>query len=51
MAVRKRTLTNRAVAALKTERDMVYWDRELPGFGIRVAESIAADILGSPATP
>ena len=36
MAVHKRTLTNRAVAALKVERDMVYWDRDLPGFGIRV---------------
>ena len=36
MAVHKKTLTNRAVAALKVERDMVYWDRDLPGFGIRV---------------
>ena len=36
MAVHKRTLTNRAVAALRVERDMVYWDRDLPGFGIRV---------------
>ena len=36
MAVHKRTLTNRAVAALKVERDMVYWDRDLPGFGVRV---------------
>ena len=36
MAVHKTTLTNRAVAALKVERDMVYWDRDLPGFGIRV---------------
>ena len=36
MAVHKKTLTNRAVASLKVERDMVYWDRDLPGFGIRV---------------
>ena len=36
MAVHKKTLTNRAVAALKVERDMVYWDRDLPGFGVRV---------------
>ena len=36
MAVHKKTLTNRAVAALKVERDTVYWDRDLPGFGIRV---------------
>ena len=36
MAVHKKTLTNRAVASLKVERDTVYWDRDLPGFGIRV---------------
>ena len=36
MAVHKKTLTNRAVASLKVERDMVYWDRDLPGFGVRV---------------
>ena len=36
MAVHKKTLTNRAVAALRVERDTVYWDRDLPGFGIRV---------------
>ena len=36
MAVHKKTLTNRAVEALKVERDMVYWDRDLPGFGVRV---------------
>ena len=36
MAVHKRTLTNRAVAALSVERDTVYWDRDLPGFGVRV---------------
>ena len=36
MAVHKKTLTNRIVAALEVERDMVFWDRDLPGFGIRV---------------
>ena len=36
MAVHKKTLTNRAVAALRVERDTVFWDRDLPGFGIRV---------------
>ena len=35
MAVHKKTLTNRAVASLKVERDMVYWDRDLTGFGVR----------------
>ncbi len=39
MAVHKRTLTNRAVAALRVERDTVFWDRDLPGFGIRVYPS------------
>ena len=36
MAVYQKTLTNRAVAALTVERDTVYWDHDLPGFGIRV---------------
>ena len=36
MAVHKKALTNRAVASLKVERDMVYWDRDLSGFGVRV---------------
>ena len=36
MAVHRKTLTNRAVSALAVERDTVYWDRDLPGFGIRV---------------
>ena len=31
-----RTLSNRTVAALSVERDMVFWDRELTGFGVRV---------------
>ena len=31
-----RTLSNRTVAALCVERDTVFWDRELTGFGVRV---------------
>ena len=31
-----RTLSNRTVAALSVERDTVFWDRDLTGFGIRV---------------
>ena len=34
-----RTLSNRTVAALRVERDMVFWDRELTGFGVRVRKS------------
>ena len=31
-----RKLSNRTVAALAVERDTVFWDRELKGFGVRV---------------
>ena len=31
-----KTLSNRAVAKLKVEKDTVFWDRELTGFGVRV---------------
>ena len=31
-----RKLSNRTVAALTVERDTVFWDRELTGFGVRV---------------
>ena len=31
-----RTLSNRTAAALTVERDTVFWDRELTGFGIRI---------------
>ena len=34
-----KTLSNRTVAALAVERDTVFWDRELTGFGIRVYPS------------
>ena len=30
-----KTLSNRAVAKLKVEKDTVFWDRELTGFGVR----------------
>ena len=33
--MRRRTISNRMVAALEVERDTVFWDRELKGFGIR----------------
>ncbi len=32
---RRRTISNRMVAALEVERDTVFWDRELKGFGVR----------------
>ena len=34
--LQERTLSNRTVAALTVERDTVFWDRELTGFGIRI---------------
>ena len=39
MAVHKKTLSNRVVAALKVERDTLFWDRALTGFGVRVYPS------------
>ena len=39
MADRHETLSNRTVAALTVERDTVFWDRVLPGFGVRVYPS------------
>ena len=38
-----RTLSNRTVATLSVERDMVFWDRELTGFGVRV--SLPNDVI------
>ena len=32
---RRRTVSNRMVAALEVDRDTVFWDPELPGFGVR----------------
>ena len=39
MAVHRKTLTNRTVAALKVSRDTVFWDPDLTGFGVRVYPS------------
>ena len=33
------TLSNRAVEKLAVEKDTVFWDRELTGFGLRVYPS------------
>ena len=30
------TLSSRVVGKLKVEKDTVFWDRELTGFGVRV---------------
>ena len=32
----RRSISRRTVEALKVEKDTVFWDRDLPGFGIRV---------------
>ncbi|MXY33256.1 MAG: DUF4102 domain-containing protein, partial [Boseongicola sp. SB0664_bin_43] len=37
--LRKGTISRRTVAALKTDRDTTFWDRDLPGFGVRVRPS------------
>ena len=39
MADRHESLSNRTVAALRVERDTVFWDRDLTGFGVRVYPS------------
>ena len=36
---RKRPISQRTVEALKTDRDTIFWDRDLPGFGVRVHPS------------
>ena len=36
---RTRTISRRTVDALKVEKDTMFWDRELPGFGVRVYPS------------
>ena len=34
--LKRRTISRRTVERLSVERDTVYWDRTLPGFGVRV---------------
>ena len=36
---RKKTISRRTVEALKVEKDTIFWDRELTGFGVRVHPS------------
>ena len=36
---RTKTISRRTVEALKVEKDTMFWDRELPGFGVRVYPS------------
>ena len=36
---RTKTISRRTVDALKVEKDTMFWDRELPGFGVRVYPS------------
>ncbi len=35
----RRSISRRTVEALKVGKDTVFWDRDLPGFGIRVYAS------------
>ncbi len=37
--MRQRTISNRSVAAMTVERDTVFWDRTVTGFGVRVYPS------------
>ena len=37
--IRRKTLSRRMVEALAVEKDTVFWDRELTGFGVRVYSS------------
>ena len=32
----RRSISRRTVEALTVEKDTVFWDRDLPGFGVRV---------------
>ena len=48
---RTRTISRRTVEALKTDRDTMFWDRELPGFGVRVHPSGREGLCGADARP
>ena len=37
--VRRKTISRRMVEALKVEKDTVFWDSELSGFGVRAYPS------------
>ena len=37
--LQRRSISKRTVEALSVEKDMVFWDSELPGFGVRVYPS------------
>ena len=39
MKLRKRSISRSAVEAMKVDRDTVFWDRDQPGFGVRVFPS------------
>ena len=44
----RETLTNRFVEALPvSDREIVVWDRELPGFGLRVHPSQGEILFGA----
>ena len=34
--LRRKKISHRTVEALTVEKDTVFWDSELPGFGVRV---------------
>ena len=37
--LQRKSISKRTVEALSVEKDMVFWDSELPGFGVRVYPS------------
>ena len=50
--LQRRSLSNRVVDRLSVEgKDVIYWDRDLPGFGVRVYRSGARVYLVQAAGP